>query len=96
MNKTQNISGKNIALYCGRKQFNPSDSFVALPTTYRVFDTVFPSLDYIEANPKQSLSLTTCLTNAPHYPITDNGGLAELNSRADAKSVILSKLIGLL
>jgi hypothetical protein len=96
MIETQNISGKNIALCCGRKQISPSGSSVAPPTTHRVFDTVFPSPDYIEANPKQSLSLTTSLTNAPQYPLTDTGGLADFNSQGNAKSVILSKLIGLL
>jgi len=95
--KFQEISSYKIALCAGR-ELSPAErmsQFVA-PATHGVFDTVFLPPDYIEANPKQRLSLTTSLTNAPQYPLTDTGGLADLNSRGEAKSVTLSKLIGLL
>lgn len=80
MNEIKNISGKDIARNFSRKLSLVFGFMVVPPADFRAFDTVSPVPDYIEANPKQSLPLTTCL-NAPLCPITDNGRLADTKSR---------------
>ena len=95
MSKIENISGIMPVVLTGNYQPVP-DSLAVPPVRHGFLIQFYPEPDYIEANPKQSLSLTTSLTNAMLCPITDNMGLADLISRGNAKSVILSQLIGLL
>jgi hypothetical protein len=87
LSKIENISGIMPVFLTGN--YHPVPDSLAVPPVRHGFLIQFsPEPDYIEADPKQSLSLITSLTNAPQYPLTDTGGLAELNSQESGKRQI--------